>query len=131
MTAKLKNLDETLPTVPADPPRVRTTATGNRPTTPRPNRRTAAEREMDSVIGDAARRLVKVADRQTKSVRGFATASLYRLTSSRLSLAQHAKDPEQEITDLQKALSLLIWELGNVLEDLELSASATTIEGTK
>ena len=117
MSAKLRDLEETLPAIPADPPR---------PPCNLPKGRAAAtlsarQEEVENIVIAAGKRLTRNAERQSQSVTGFAAASLYRLVGSRVDMAKYAKNPELEIMALQKTLSLLTWELGNTLEDIRLS----------
>lgn len=110
--AKVRNLDAELPAVPAEKPAAKTT----------PSRRPPSVKMSlaATIIDGAAERLHRTANRlnRSKDVKAFASAAFYRMLSGRLDIIKHGKDPLSELEDLQKTLSLLTWELGQIIEDI-------------
>lgn len=118
---KIRHLEDTLPKVPADTPRTRTGRTGVPPGT---TKKLVAQTPAEEIVEKAGLRLERTGQRiskGSKSVDAFAASSVYRLIGSRVDMAKYSRNPEHEIRNLQQTLSLLVWELGTVLEDIDLA----------
>lgn len=135
MTAKITDVDAKLPPVKPVTRRQPATKAPARPaalTTGRGKYDTEREPTMvQLVIDDAVKRLMKHTRKNRTGSAGFTENTLFRTVADRLDMTRYARNPEREVEQIRKSLSLLVWELGIVLEDIETFGEKTTTESKK
>lgn len=114
MTATVRNLDETLPAVPKPRAPRGKAAPSKAPRTARPR----AERIALDDASDHLRGRGKALREQTGA---WNTSSLYTFTAARIDALRDSPrtNAVSAVTQMQAQASLLVWELGQILNDLQ------------
>lgn len=116
MTTTIVNLDETLPAIepeqhhdfwmhePLDSPQTR----------------------IDALIEDRAEVYSDTAMTLVNSNRTIGTGIAYQMLASRLQWARRQDDAKAALLELQKDFSLMVWEIGETLQDIRFFKDDTT-----
>lgn len=112
--AAVENLDALLPEVKPEP--VETRPRGS----VRKGKIIGAETEAHRIVRKARTRFEEKSRQQRKS-QLYGTASTYDFVHDRLHFALGSDDPAAAIARLQASLSLLTWELGQILDDITIA----------
>ncbi|WIC89126.1 hypothetical protein SEA_OTTAWA_80 [Arthrobacter phage Ottawa] len=132
MTATIRNLDETLPIIKPEtrrlpattPPKPRGTTTTPKTKSSKVSHREPTMNEL--IIEDAVGRMERKAKKRGTTATEYSQAAIYSVVATRVDIAKYGRNPRREIEQMQKTLSMLTWELGVILEDIDSFGETTT-----